>query len=78
MPCRLDSATRNRRRELPNVARDAVCWQPLPGGHCIGALILHLADCAAYWIEEVGAGRPMQEEALEPLLSILYKQSLRR
>jgi len=62
----LEDGTREWREELGRVSPDALVWQPFPGGHSIGALILHNIDVEAYWIEQFCAGknRPEGEERL--------------
>src|SRR5436853_2072586 len=65
----LEDATSEWREELDDVDEDTIVWQPFPGGHSIGGLILHMADVEAWWFETVAAGkaRPVGEE--ERLLS---------
>ncbi len=65
----LDDATNDWREELGEVSEEAVVWQSFPGGHSIGALILHIADVEAYWLHELGAGQARSEEELARLLS---------
>lgn len=65
----LDDVTKEWTEELGEVAEAQIVWQPFPGGHSIGALILHIADVEAYWIQEIGAGQPPSQEELDTLLS---------
>src|SRR5687768_9354134 len=65
----LQDSTQNGRMELGTVGTEALRWQPYPGGPSIGMLILHLADCEAYWFETVGAGRPRSKEEADLCLS---------
>ncbi len=65
----LDDVTSEWREELGEVGEEAVLWQPFPGGHSIGALILHIADVEAHWLHEVGAGQPRPAEEVSRLLS---------
>ncbi len=65
----LDDATNDWREELGEVSEEAVVWQSFPGGHSIGALILHIADVEAYWLHQIGAGQARFEEELARLLS---------
>jgi len=65
----LDDGTRDWREELGAVSDETVLWQPFPGGHSIGALILHIADVEAYWLHQIGAGQARSEEELTRLLS---------
>lgn len=48
--------TQNYRDNLGRVGVDALRWSPFDDGHNIGAVLLHIADVEAYWIEQVGAG----------------------
>ena len=64
-----DEGTRDWREELGVVPDETVLWQPFPGGHSIGALILHIADVEAYWLHQIGAGQARSEEGLARLLS---------
>ena len=65
----LDDVTSEWREELGEVGDDIILWQPFPGGHSIGALILHMADVEAHWLHEVGAGQKRPVEELSRLLS---------
>lgn len=65
----LDDNTNNWRGELGEVSQETVVWQPFPGTHSIGGLLLHIADVEANWIHEVGAGALRSEEELSALLS---------
>ena len=65
----LDDGTRDWREELGAVSDETVLWQPFPGGHSIGALILHIADVEAHWLHQIGAGQARSEEELTRLLS---------
>jgi uncharacterized damage-inducible protein DinB len=64
----LDQTTREWREELGTVPDEAVVWQPFPGGHSIGAVILHIAYVEAMWIHKVGAGHALSREQIETLL----------
>ncbi len=58
----LEATTLKWRRELGKV-RDAFVGRPAyPGGHNIGALILHMTESEAWWVEHVSAGRKMSKE----------------
>ena len=46
---------------------DEMVWQPFPGAHSIGALLLHMAGVEIFWLYEVASGRGIAEEK-EPLL----------
>ena len=65
----LESATREWQEMLGEVSEEELCWQPFPGGHSIGALILHIADVEAHWLYEVGAGKTRPAEERKTLLS---------
>lgn len=65
----LDDGTREWREELGNVDEDAIVWQPTPGFHSIGALILHIADVEVWWLHVVLGGRPYPEALRKKLLS---------
>lgn len=65
----LDNATAEWRQELGDVPDEAVVWQPFPGGHSIGALILHMLDAETLWLHEVAAGRERTPEERASLLS---------
>ncbi len=64
----LEDGTKEWREELGAVSDEAVLWQPFPGSHSIGALMLHIADVEAHWLHEVGAGQTRSEEELSRLL----------
>jgi uncharacterized damage-inducible protein DinB len=65
----LDDGTTDWREELSAVSDEMVVWQPFPGGHSIGAIILHIADVEAHWLHQIGAGQSRSEEELARLLS---------
>ena len=65
----LDDGTKEWREELGDVSNETALWQPFPGGHSIGTLILHIADVEAYWLHQIGSGQPRSEEELARLLS---------
>lgn len=65
----LDDGTKEWREELGTVPDELVVWQPFPGGHSIGALILHIADVEAGWLHEAGAGQRRSDDELWRLLS---------
>ena len=41
---------------------DQIVWQPFPGGHSIGAVLLHMAGVETFWLHEVASGRTIAEE----------------
>lgn len=65
----LQDGTRHWRQELAEVDVETITWQPFPGAHSIGALMLHIAEVEAYWIETVMAGRELSEAEQRELLS---------
>jgi uncharacterized damage-inducible protein DinB len=65
----LDDSTRNWREELGEVSEDTIVWQPVADGHSIGALLLHITDVEAFWIQEVADGVMRSKEELALLLS---------
>ncbi len=54
----LDDSTREWRENLEKPPIDAIMWQIAPNGPSIGALLLHLIDCEAGWIEQFCGGKP--------------------
>lgn len=52
----LEDSTREWRGELEAPPIEAIVWQPFAGGHSIGGLLLHMADCELSWIEDTAAG----------------------
>lgn len=62
-------STREWRENLGEPTPDAVVWQMYPQGPSIGALLLHMADCDAYWLETYAANRARPEGEVEALLS---------
>jgi uncharacterized damage-inducible protein DinB len=65
----LQDGTREWREELDEVPDEAVWWQPFENGHSIGALILHMVDVEAFWIETVALERERSADELRELLS---------
>src|ERR1051325_1501982 len=51
----LQAGTATARRELGEVADEALVWQPYPNGHSIGAILIHLAACEAAWLHYAAA-----------------------
>ena len=65
----LADGTREWREELGQVPDGAVIWQPVQNGHSIGAVILHMIDVEAFWIETAALGRERSGDELNELLS---------
>lgn len=70
----LQDATNEWREELGKIDTDGMIWQPFPGGHSVGALILHMADAEAWWFESVAAGKSRPRGEAKLLLSEETKQ----
>lgn len=49
---------------------EAVIWQPFPGGHSIGAVILHIADVERFWLHQIAGGVEPTPEELALLMSM--------
>jgi uncharacterized damage-inducible protein DinB len=65
----LQDSTREWRAELNTVSEDGIVWQPFPGGHSIGGVLLHMAGVEAYWIEQFCLGRTLSKKELEESMS---------
>ena len=65
----LQDGTREWREELGKVPRAAMTWRPYKDGYSIGALILHIVDVEAYWIEVFAAGKKLSEDEEKELMS---------
>ncbi|MBI5707676.1 MAG: DinB family protein [Armatimonadetes bacterium] len=62
--------TREWRGELDSdLPPEAISWQPDPGGHSIGSIILHIADVESFWFERVLMGLPSDPNQDKLLLS---------
>lgn len=72
----LDDATQDWRRHLGEVSEDALCWQPAPNAHSIGAILLHIADVESHWLYAVATGQMRSEEEVRRLLSKETKQAI--
>ena len=61
----LEDSSREWRGELGDVPIEALTWQPFPGGHSIGAVLLHIADVENYWVHDFCQGftTPNHEKA---------------
>ena len=65
----LDDGTREWREELGDLREDDLVQRPFPEGPPIGAVLLHMAEAEAFWIEEVVGGRPLSEAFKRQTLS---------
>ena len=65
----LQDGTNEWRWEIdPNLSEDAVVWQPYPGMHSIGAIILHIIGVEIFWFERVVLDLPTDPEEKKLLL----------
>lgn len=60
----LEAGTLEWQEELGPVAEDLLTQRSFPNGPSIGALLLHLAESEAWWIEEIVAGGKRSAEFL--------------
>lgn len=59
----LQDGTNEWRWELdPDLSEDAVVWQPYPGTHSIGAILLHIVGVEIFWFERFALGLPADPE----------------
>jgi len=65
----LQDGTREWRSELHKAPEEMITWQACPDGHSIGAVILHIIDVEAYWIEEFAAGKKRSKREDKLLLA---------
>ena len=66
----LQDGTNEWRWELdPGLDADAMVWQPEPGMHSIGAVILHIIAVEVFWIERFVLGLPADEAERSLLMS---------
>jgi len=63
----LEDGTREWMQFMQDVPEEALTWQPTPGGHSIGGLMLHIADVEGLWLEERLLGRARPAELLARL-----------
>ncbi len=66
----LQDGTKEWRAELdPDLNDDAVIWQPAPGMHSIGAILLHIIDAEIYWFEHVALDLPFDPDETALLMA---------
>ncbi len=66
----LQDGTNEWRWELDgDLSEDAVVWQPYPGMHSIGAILLHIVSVEIFWFERFALGLPWDPEELKLLMS---------
>lgn len=70
----LADGTREWREELGEVSEEAVVWAARPGGHSIGAVLLHIAEVEIWWIHHVCGGQDMDPVEMELLMSEQIQQ----
>lgn len=58
----MQDGTREWRGEMGDLDPKLIVWQPVPKGHSIGGVLLHIAECEAWWVEEVCLGRAIDPE----------------
>src|SRR4051812_38697674 len=58
----LQDGTREWREELGDPDPQLIAWQAVPKGHSIGGVLLHIAECEAYWVENFCLGRAIDPE----------------
>ena len=65
----LQDGTREWRAELPDeLSADAMVWQPYPGLHSIGAIMLHIAFVEIVWFERFALHLPFDPEERKLLM----------
>lgn len=66
----LQDGTNEWRWELdPDLPEEAVLWQPHPGLHSIGAIILHIASVEVFWLERFALDLPADPEERKLLMA---------
>jgi uncharacterized damage-inducible protein DinB len=70
----LEDSQREWSQNLGRVSPLAVTWQPHAEGPSIGAVLLHMADCEAFWFEQFLGGK--QPDAKEEQLLMVRETDL--
>jgi uncharacterized damage-inducible protein DinB len=66
----LQDGTNEWRWELDqDLSEDAVVWQPYPGMHSIGAIILHIIIVEIFWFERFVLDLPYDQEEMQILMA---------
>ncbi len=66
----LQDGTNEWRWELDqDLSEEAVVWQPYPGMHSIGGIILHMINAEVFWFERFALGIPDDPEERKLILS---------
>lgn len=58
----LQDGTNEWKWELGEPSEDAIVWQPFPGSHSIGGIMLHNAYVELGWFQAWSLGRPLSDE----------------
>lgn len=74
MAAMLEDGTREWREELGKISPEGIVWQPFPGGHSIGAVLLHIIEVEVFWIEAFCMGMPTTKAEAKELMSAQIKQ----
>ena len=65
----LQDGTNEWRWELDqDLSEDALVWQPYPGGHSIGAILLHIIGVEVFWCEHFALDVPWTREEASLLM----------
>jgi len=65
----LDDGTREWTDYLEEISEDAIVWQPYPNAHSIGAVMLHIANVEASWIQKIILGHERDPGELTTLMA---------
>ena len=65
----LDDVTKEWREEMGEVSIEDIMWQPFPGGHSIGGLLLHMVEVEHFWIHSVASDVSLTQEEIEIFMS---------
>lgn len=65
----LEDSTREWRGDLGDPSIDAIVWQPHPGSHSIGGILLHSASVELHWFDAFLARKTLDPEELKILLT---------
>ena len=66
----LQDGTNEWRLELDqDLSEDAVVWQPYPGAHSIGGIILHIVAVEVFWFERFALDLPTDPEEMKILMA---------
>lgn len=66
----LQDGTNEWRLELdPRLDEDAIAWQPFPGSHSIGGVVMHIMAVEVFWFEQFVLDLPTDPEELKLTLA---------